>query len=69
MGCADDPDKVGCNFLFEYVSGVVNCGCHNPGGTGCPNCIQGATTCDPVNIPERVEASKKALRALTNWTR
>ena len=62
-------NKVGCNFLFEYASGIVNCGCHNPGETGCPNCIQGATTCNPLNIPERVEANKKALCALMNWTR
>ena len=62
MGCADDPDKQGCDFLFEYASGIVNRGCHDPGESGCPGCIPGAT-CDPAhNIPERVEASKKVLR-------
>jgi hypothetical protein len=64
MGCADDPDGDGCDFLFEYASGIVNRGCHDPGETGCPGCTPGAT-CDPAHhIPERVEASKKALRAL-----
>ena len=63
MGCADDPDIEGCDFLFEYASGIVNRGCADPGETGCPGCIPGAT-CDPAhNVPERVEASKKVLRA------
>jgi hypothetical protein len=64
MGCADDPDKQGCDFLFEHVSGIVNRGCHDPGDSGCPGCIPGAT-CGPAHqVPERVEASKKALGAL-----
>jgi hypothetical protein len=64
MGCADDPDIIGCDFLFEHASEIVNRGCHDPGETGCPGCVPGAT-CDPAhNIPERVESSKRALRAL-----
>ncbi|KAL7558655.1 hypothetical protein ACA910_010031 [Epithemia clementina (nom. ined.)] len=64
MGCAQDPDKDGCGFLFEYASGIVNRGCHDPGTTGCPGCIPGST-CDPAHkIPERVAASKQVLRAL-----
>ena len=64
MGCADDLDIEECNFLFEYASGIVNCGYPNPGETGCPRCITGST-CDPAhNVLERIEASKKALRAL-----
>lgn len=63
-GCADNLDLDGCNFLFEYASGIVNRGCHDPGESGCPGCVPGAT-CDPAhNIPERVESSKKALRTL-----
>jgi hypothetical protein len=63
QGCADDPDMENCDFLFEYASGIVNRGCADPGETGCPGCIPGAT-CDPAhNVPERVEASKQVLRA------
>jgi hypothetical protein len=62
-GCADNPDMENCDFLFEYASGIVNRGCADPGETGCPGCIPGAT-CDPAhNVPERVEASKQVLRA------
>ena len=42
LGCADDPDKfnsIECDTLFTYASGVVNRGCHDPGETGCPNCM------------------------------
>jgi len=64
-GCADDPDlDPECETLFKYASGIVNRGCHDPGTSGCPGCVPGAT-CDPAHhIPERVEASKKALRGL-----
>ena len=63
LGCADDPELSGCDTLFKYASGIVNRGCPDPGETGCPGCIQGST-CDPAhNIPERVDASKQALRA------
>jgi hypothetical protein len=63
-GCADDLDKQGCDLLFKYASGIVNRGCHDPGETGCPNCIPGST-CDPAhNIPERVASSKLALCTL-----
>ena len=63
LGCVDDPELSGCDTLFKYASGIVNRGCPDPGETGCPGCIQGST-CDPAhNIPERVDASKQALRA------
>ena len=63
-GCADDPDQDGCDLLFEYASGIVNRGCHDPGENGCPGCIPGST-CDPAhNIPERVASSKLALCTL-----
>ena len=70
MGCVDDPIKLEsseCDFLFKYASGIVNRGCHDPGEDGCPGCEPGAT-CDPAhNIPERIAASKQALRALLNF--
>ena len=69
-GCAEidtDPARTDCDFFFENASGIVNRGCHNPGDGGCPNCIPGAT-CDPAhNVPERVAASKQALRALLEY--
>lgn len=65
-GCADDPDLEGCDRLFEYASAIVNRGCHDPGESGCSNCIPGAT-CGPAhNVPDRVSASKQVLRALMN---
>jgi hypothetical protein len=52
LGCADDPDLEGCNFLFEAASGIVNRGCPFPGAT-----------CGPAHhVPERVAASKLVLR-------
>lgn len=66
MGCDDDLNNEECNHLFEGISGIVNRGCPFPGPDGCPGCIPGAT-CDPAHkVPERVEASKKALRAFMN---
>ena len=66
-GCADDPDQAGCDTLFEYASGIVNRGCHDPGTTGCPDCVPGAT-CDPAHkVPERVAASKQVLKTLLKW--
>ena len=63
-GCADDLEMEGCDFLFEYASGILNRGCHDPGTTGCPGCVPGET-CGPAHhVPERVDASKKVLRAL-----
>ena len=63
LGCADDPGSSDCDQLFKYASGIVNRGCPDPGETGCPGCIPGST-CDPAhNVPERVDASKQALRA------
>ena len=66
-GCAEtdtDPTRTDCDFVFEHASGIVNRGCHNPGAGGCPDCIPGAT-CGPAhNVPERVAASKQALRVL-----
>jgi hypothetical protein len=64
MGCADDPSKDGCDFLFEYASGIVNRGCHNPGDAGCKGCIPGST-CGPAhNVQERVDSSKQVLQVL-----
>jgi len=63
-GCMDNLEQVDCDNLFKYASGIVNRGCHDPGPSGCPGCIPGAT-CDPAHkIPERIESSKLALRAL-----
>lgn len=65
-GCTKNPDLAECDTLFKYASGIVNRGCPDPGEIGCPGCIPGAT-CDPAhNIPERIAASKQALRALIN---
>eukprot|EP00985_Skeletonema_marinoi_P007176 scaffold3135_cov181-Skeletonema_marinoi.AAC.1 len=58
-GCTENPDLAECDTLFKYASGIVNRGCPDPGDTGCPGCIPGAT-CDPAhNIPERIAASKQ----------
>jgi len=69
-GCAEldtDPERTDCDFVFENASGIVNRGCHDPGDGGCPDCVPGAT-CDPAhNVPERVAASKQALRALLKY--
>lgn len=69
-GCAEldtDPGRTDCDFVFENASGIVNRGCHDPGDSGCPGCVPGAT-CDPAhNVPERVAASKQALRALLRY--
>jgi hypothetical protein len=69
-GCADKnviPNIKECNMLFEYASGIVNRGCHNPNNGGCPDCIPGAT-CNPAhNVPERVAASNQVLRALLQY--
>jgi len=63
LGCLDNPELSDCDTIFKYASGIVNRGCPDPGETGCPGCIPGAT-CDPAhNIPERVDASNQALRA------
>jgi hypothetical protein len=69
-GCAEldtDPNREDCDFVFENASGIVNRGCHDPGDGGCAECVPGAT-CDPAhNVPERVAASKQALRALLQY--
>ena len=58
-GCTENPDLAECDTLFKYASGILNRGCPDPGDTGCPGCIPGAT-CDPAhNVPERIAASKQ----------
>jgi len=63
--CTNDMDRPECDVLFEYASGIVNRGCHNPGENGgCPKCVPGAT-CGPAhNVPERIQSSKQVLKAL-----
>jgi len=48
----------------KYPGYKVCSGCPDPGETGCPDCIPGAT-CDPAhNIPERIAASKQGKHTL-----
>jgi hypothetical protein len=54
IGCADDPNKSGCGFLFDAASGIVNRGCHDHGVT-CGKAHQ---------VDKRIAASKQALGAL-----
>jgi hypothetical protein len=60
-GCAEtivDPNRLDCSSLFEYISGIVNSGCHNPASGNCGPAL---------NVPERVAESQKALQALLKF--